>query len=159
MSEQSEHNGTLAIGEAARRSGRSAYALRYYEDIGLIPAVGRNRYGHRRYTEEHLRWIEALDQLRATGMPIHRLKRYAELAARGPDTLEARRELLDRHRRDLERRVREIERFLDRLAQKIEMHRNAAGGMVEDAACVTMGPIADEAPANRAAGPIADGSR
>jgi DNA-binding transcriptional MerR regulator len=68
---------------AARASGVSAYTLRYYERAGLIDDVGRADSGHRRYGDDDLAWIEVLQRLRATGMPIRTIRRYAELVRTG----------------------------------------------------------------------------
>ena len=71
---------SLTIAEAAERTGLSPHTLRYYERDGLLlSGVGRSASGHRRYTEEDLGWIEMLTRLRATGMPIRDVRRYAEL--------------------------------------------------------------------------------
>jgi DNA-binding transcriptional MerR regulator len=45
---------TYAIGEAARRSGFSASALRYYDGIGLAEPVGRTASGYRLYDDDAL---------------------------------------------------------------------------------------------------------
>jgi DNA-binding transcriptional MerR regulator len=73
----------LAIAEAACASGLSAYTLRYYERAGLIDDVGRAGSGHRRYSDEDLAWFEVLQCLRATGMPIRDIRRYADLVCTG----------------------------------------------------------------------------
>jgi DNA-binding transcriptional MerR regulator len=68
----------LSIAEAARRTGVSAHTLRYYERAGLvITTVSRNDSGRRRYQQEDLKWISICTKLRATGMPIRTIKRYA----------------------------------------------------------------------------------
>ena len=74
---------SLTIADAARATGVSAYTLRYYERAGLINGVDRADSGHRRYSDEDLAWIEVLQCLRATGMPIQRIRRYAELVRAG----------------------------------------------------------------------------
>ena len=48
--------GLLTIGELARRAGVSASALRYYEELGLLPAPAR-MYGQRRYPESAARVV------------------------------------------------------------------------------------------------------
>jgi len=45
---------TYTIGETARRSGFSASALRFYEDIGLIDPTGRTDGGYRLYDDASL---------------------------------------------------------------------------------------------------------
>ena len=45
---------TYTIGETSRRSGFSASALRFYEDIGLVAAAGRTDAGYRLYDDDSL---------------------------------------------------------------------------------------------------------
>jgi DNA-binding transcriptional MerR regulator len=73
----------LTIADGARASGLSTYTLRCYERAGLIGDVGRAGSGHRRYSDEDLAWIEVLQCLRATGMPIRDIRRYADLVRAG----------------------------------------------------------------------------
>jgi DNA-binding transcriptional MerR regulator len=75
----------LSIAEAARRTGVSVHTLRYYERAGLVvTTVGRTQGGRRRYQQEDLTWIAVCTKLRATGMPIKTIRRYAQLVAAGP---------------------------------------------------------------------------
>jgi len=46
--------------------------------------VGREGNGHRLYSESDLGWIEVLTKLRRTGMPIRRMRQYAELERATP---------------------------------------------------------------------------
>jgi DNA-binding transcriptional MerR regulator len=48
--------------------------------------VGRAGSGHRRYSDRDLGWIELITKLRATGMPIREVRRYAALARESPDS-------------------------------------------------------------------------
>jgi DNA-binding transcriptional MerR regulator len=51
--------GLLTIGELARRVGVTAPALRYYEELGLLPAPARVS-GQRRYPESAARLVAAI---------------------------------------------------------------------------------------------------
>jgi MerR family redox-sensitive transcriptional activator SoxR len=55
----STQGGLLAIGELARRAGVTASALRYYEEVGLLPAPARIS-GQRRYPESAARLVGAI---------------------------------------------------------------------------------------------------
>lgn len=48
------------IGRLARRYGLSAQTIRNWEQQGLIPPALRTAGGHRRYSHDHLRAIDAL---------------------------------------------------------------------------------------------------
>jgi DNA-binding transcriptional MerR regulator len=69
----------MKIGELAKRSGLSAHTIRYYERIGLIPYAARDRSGQRDYDAAILVWIEFLQRMKTTGMPIRDMLRYAAL--------------------------------------------------------------------------------
>ena len=76
---------TLTIAEAAEHTGLTAHTLRYYERDGLmLEAVDRSAAGHRRYSEHDVSWIPLITKLRATGMPIREVKKYADLVAPAP---------------------------------------------------------------------------
>ncbi|UFZ02986.1 MerR family transcriptional regulator [Bradyrhizobium ontarionense] len=88
----------MKIGELARQSGLTPHTIRYYERIGLLPRADRDHAQQRDYDASILTWIEFLGRLKATGMPIRDMLRYAELRARGAATEPERRQLLERHR-------------------------------------------------------------
>jgi DNA-binding transcriptional MerR regulator len=113
----------LTIAEAAERTGVSTHTLRYYERIGALrEPPERAPSGHRRYTERDLSWIELLTRLRATGMPIATMLRYAELARSGAATAAERRELLLGHRAEVAARVEQLRRDLELIDKKIEIY-------------------------------------
>jgi DNA-binding transcriptional MerR regulator len=89
----------MTISEFAARTGVSAHTLRYYERAGLIPMVPRDPVsGRRTYTAEYAEWVRFVRSLRATGMPIRELRRYATLVAEGDTTWPARKAMLAAHR-------------------------------------------------------------
>lgn len=120
----------LSIAEAARRTGVSVHTLRYYERAGLVvTAVGRTHGGRRRYQQEDLTWITVCTRLRATGMPIKTIRRYAELVAAGPGNEPERLALLEAHHGDVTARLAELQENLKLIDHKINVYRGrlAAG--------------------------------
>ena len=116
----------VTIAEAARRTGVSAHTLRYYERAGLVVSpVDRTSGGRRRYRELDLKWISICTKLRATGMPIRGLRRYAELVAAGPGNEAERLALLEAHRADVRARLAEIEENLKTIDYKIDVYRGS----------------------------------
>jgi DNA-binding transcriptional MerR regulator len=60
---------TLLIKEVAQRSGFTPTALRFYEDIGLLPQAARSAAGYRQYDErvlDRLAFIARAKQLRCS---------------------------------------------------------------------------------------------
>ena len=104
---------TLTIAQAAEESGLSAHTLRYWERAGLLAPITRNGSGHRRYAHEDLERIKFLTKLRATGMPIRQVRRYAELLSRGEETNEERLDLLEAHRKAVLAELEETDGHLE----------------------------------------------
>ena len=118
----------LSIADAARATGVSAYTLRYYERAGLINGVGRADSGHRRYSEEDLAWIEVLQRLRKTGMPIQRIRRYAELVRSGEGTEAERLALLEEHRDAVMAELAQVRTHLAFIERKIALYEEKLNG-------------------------------
>lgn len=114
---------TFSISEVAEALGVSAHTLRYYERAGLLDRVTRIG-GRRRYAEADLAWIRFLQRLRATGMPIRQIDRYAQLRREGDSSIAARIELLERHLQWLMERERELARHRAALSEKITLYRH-----------------------------------
>lgn len=109
----------MKIGDLARQSGISAHTLRYYERIGLLPYADRDRSGRRDYDVSILTWIAFLGRLKATGMTISTMLRYADLRAQGAATGPERRRLLEQHREQVRQRIADFQGCLLLLDSKI----------------------------------------
>ena len=112
----------ITIGEAAQRTGLSVDTLRYYERAGLIDPVRRARNG-RRYDEVDLLWLAFLRRLRASGMPIAQMRRFARLRCAGDATARERRELLEEHAHTIRDRLAELSENLEIVERKITHFR------------------------------------
>ena len=116
----------LTIAEAAARTGLTAHTLRYYERDGLmLSSVERAGSGHRRYSERDLTWIAMLTRLRATGMPIADVRRYAALVRAGDGNEAERLDLLVAHRARVEQQLAEVTSHLRAIDHKIALYEHA----------------------------------
>lgn len=107
------------ISEVVAVTGLTAHTLRWYERIGLMPHIDRSHTGQRRYSNKDLDWLEFVNKLRMTGMPVADMVRYAELVRAGASTYGERRELLEATRRDVLTRIGELQDALAVLDRKI----------------------------------------
>jgi len=112
----------MIITEVSKKYDLSQDTLRYYERIGLIPAVNRTSGGNRDYTEESCRWIELAKCMRSAGVPIEALIEYCELAQQGDSTIIARKELLLEERKKIQEKMKDMQKTLDRLNYKIDRY-------------------------------------
>ena len=114
---------SLTIAEAAARTGLTAHTLRYYERDGLmLVSPSRSASGHRRYTERDLTWIQLITRLRATGMPIRDVRRYAGLVRDGEGNEAERLALLKAHRERVEAQLAEVNAHLRAIDHKIGIY-------------------------------------
>jgi DNA-binding transcriptional MerR regulator len=110
----------LTIQQIAEATGLSVHTLRYYERCHLIAPVERSPHGHRRYSVHDLHWIEFLNRLRLTGMPIRTLQQYAELVRTHPRSVQERRHILIAHREAVLEQIRQLQENLAVIDWKIE---------------------------------------
>ncbi|MCC0098342.1 MerR family transcriptional regulator [Streptomyces flavotricini] len=110
------------ISEVEARTGLTQHTLRWYERIGLMPHVDRSHSGQRRFSDKDLHWLAFVGKLRATGMSVADMVRYAELVREGEHTVDQRRELLEQTRREVRARIAELNDALAVLDFKIDMY-------------------------------------
>ena len=112
----------MTIAEVSKKYELSADTLRYYERIGLVPPVPRNKSGIRDYDTESCQWVELVKCMRSAGVQIEALIEYVALFQQGDETIGARKALLIEQRDQLVERMAEMQRSLDRLNDKIERY-------------------------------------
>jgi DNA-binding transcriptional MerR regulator len=95
MSEQ------LTIGELASRTGVATSALRYWEELGLLPAPARVS-GQRRYPPSAVGLVGVVLALRNVGFTLREVKAF--IASRSPDG-DGWRELYRRKLAELDQRI------------------------------------------------------
>ncbi|WP_188398928.1 MerR family transcriptional regulator [Sporomusa sp. GT1] len=113
----------MTITEVSQKYDISQDTLRYYERIGLIPRVNRNKSGIRDYTEEDCGWVEFIKCMRGAGLSVDVLIEYVRLYLEGgsEETLKARKDLLIEQRKQLVARLEEMQKVLERLDYKISI--------------------------------------
>lgn len=114
----------MTITEVSAEYGLSQDTLRYYERIGLLPPVNRNKNGVREYTEKDCGWVDLIKCMRGAGIPIEVLIDYVQLFQQGDATRDTRKALLEEQRDLLFKRIEETRKTLERLNYKIDNYDN-----------------------------------
>ncbi len=70
--------------------------IRYYERVGVIPPVQRDKNGYRNYTKKDLNWIFLAKSLRKAGLSIESLIEFATLAQSKDNVRGAQKQILAR---------------------------------------------------------------
>ncbi|MDR1038666.1 MAG: MerR family transcriptional regulator [Deltaproteobacteria bacterium] len=110
----------MNISEVCRKYDISQHTLRYYERIGLLPRVPRTAGRVRDYSERDCDYIKFVKCMRAAGFQIGPLKDYLKLVDGGPETIPARKRLLESQRDRIRDQVEEMTAVLSTLSSKIE---------------------------------------
>lgn len=114
----------MTISEVSQKFDVSQDTLRYYERVGLLPRVNRNRSGIRDYTEVDCGWVEFIKCMRGAGLSVEVLIDYVALYQKGDETIEARKKLLIEQRQVLQKRTDDMLETLKRMDYKIECLNN-----------------------------------
>ncbi len=114
----------MKIGEVSEQSGISSDTLRYYERIGLLPSVNRDKNGIRDYSELDIRRVEFVKCMRRVGFPIETLIEYYGFVQQGDQTIEARKDILQQQREQLVTKMEEMQKTMDLLDYKISVYEN-----------------------------------
>ena len=113
------------VGEMAKELGIPASTLRYYDQQGILPFVERSSGGIRMFTDRDYEWLKVIDCLKQSGLTIREIRDFIEMANRGDDSLEERRELFRARRDAIKRQIAELQESLDLLEFKCWYYEQA----------------------------------
>lgn len=99
----------LTIGALAKRTGTKVQTIRYYEDIGLMPAPERTEGGQRRYGAAALDRLAFIRHARDLGFGLDAIRELLDLSDRPDRPCSDVDEIARRHLEDVERRIARLE--------------------------------------------------
>ncbi|WP_274641669.1 stress response transcriptional regulator NmlR [Streptococcus equinus] len=114
----------MNIKKVSDQTGVSADTIRYYERIGLLPRVRRNKSGIRDFSEQDIATLEFIRCFRRAGMSVESLIEYMNLVEQGEGTEEARMHLLQEQRDKLDARIEELLATRKRMDYKIKNYQS-----------------------------------
>lgn len=122
----------MTISEISKKYDLTTDTLRYYERIGLLTNIPRNKNGIRNYSETNCQRIEFIKCMRNAGVEIEILIEYIKLLESGKETVKARKELLEEQREKLLEKQKNINETIDRLNYKIKLYEEIDSGKRKD---------------------------
>ena len=122
----------MTISEVSKKYNLTQDTLRYYEKIGMLSNVPRNKSGIRNYDENSCRRIEFVKCMRDAGVEIEALLEYMELFEKGKSTAKRRKEILEQQREKLLEKQKNITVSLEKLDYKIELYNDIVSGKKKD---------------------------
>lgn len=112
----------MTISEVSKKYEISTDTLRYYERIGLIPKVAKNKSGNREFTETDCNWVEFIKCMRGAGISVESLIDYVKLFQEGDDTIKARKQILSEEYEILSEKIKNLQKVQERLKLKIDLY-------------------------------------
>ena len=122
----------MTIKEVSEKFELTQDTIRYYEKIGLIPKVPRNKNGARNFDEDSCNWLEFIKCMRSAGMSIDALLKYVTYFKEGRKTLNKRKDLLLEQRDILLEKQKNIEKTLESLEYKLKIYVEIIEGKRKD---------------------------
>ena len=109
---------SFLIGDISKMYGISQDTLRYYDKAGLLPFVKKNQAGRRVFTEDDLGYIEVIDCLKRSGIPVKEIAKFMDWCVEGDKTLPQRYAFMVEQEAALEKKIHELQAQLDFLRWK-----------------------------------------
>jgi MerR family copper efflux transcriptional regulator len=99
----------LTIGQAASRSGCTTPTIRYYEEIGLLPPVGRTGNGRRAYGWPQVHRLTFIRRARDLGLSIGQVRDLLGVTDGDPANCGEARDLIQVHIKAIRQKRNELE--------------------------------------------------
>ena len=121
--------GAFTIGDLAQQTRCKVQTIRYYEEIGLMPAPARTAGNQRRYDQRHVDRLAFIRHSRELGFPLDAIREMLSLSDRPEQPCDAVDHLARRQLEQVEQRLARLSVLKAELERMIEQ---CAGGRVRD---------------------------
>lgn len=110
----------MKIGEVAKASGIGIEALRFYERSGLLGKTARSPVGYRIYDEGIFDRLAFIKKAQTLGFSLEEIKKIISDAQSGVIPCDEVREIVRLRLREVDERVKEMQRYRRELAKTLE---------------------------------------
>ena len=116
------------VKEIAEKMNLTTYAVRYYDNAGLIPYVERTNGNIRLFSDYNLAWLKIVHCLRSTGLPVTEVRRYIEMCREGDSTIPERAALIFDQEKVLREQLENLNRQMGILEYKKRYYEKLLSG-------------------------------
>ena len=113
------------VGEMARQLKIAPSTLRYYDKEGLLPFLERSDGGMRMFKDEDMPWLEIIECLKKTGMPIKEIRHFINCCIEGDSKIEERLSIITAQRDAVVKQMEELQEMLNMLHYKCWYYETA----------------------------------
>ena len=121
---------TLSIGEVAKATGIKVVTLRYYEQLGLVPAPVRTNGNYRAYSVDDLRRLRFIRRCRDLGFTLDQVRELLRLSSKKNQKCSEVDRITRRHLTDVEKKISDL-KLLAKVLQRISS-RCRGDGLIAD---------------------------
>ena len=122
----------MKIGQLAEATGVSTKAIRYYEDIGVLPRPDRAANGYRIYDANIADRISFIQDAQSAGLSLLEIQMVLDLRDEGESTCGHVITALEMHLADVDRQMAELQRTRQRLENIVERARSLDPARCDD---------------------------
>ena len=120
----------MSIGGLAKATGVKIVTIRYYEQVGVLPAVNRTSGNYRNYGGDHVRRLRFVRRCRDLGFSLDQVRDLLRLSATNGPTCAEVCAMAARQRAAVEKKIADLKRLASEL-QRIGASCNGRRTMAE----------------------------
>ncbi len=121
----------LKISDVVKRLDIPASTIRYYDNSGLLTRMKRDENGIRQFTQEDIDRLAIILCLKKTGMSMTDMKEFMKMYSDGHPHLEEKIDRIQRQKRILQDKIRELEECIKQNDFKLWFYQNIVVDGVE----------------------------
>lgn len=121
----------LSIGELAEQTNVSTRTIRYYEELGILPAPQRTTGGTRRYPRDYIFYVEGARMLKQLGFGLEEIAELGQFALTGASASTRTQAILQEKLSELDHRIRVLNRLYE-LVNEAASSTKSTGSPVPD---------------------------
>ena len=123
----------MNIKKVSEQLGISSDTIRYYERIGLVPPISRDKNGVRNFTDIDIQRLDFIKCMRHAGLSIESLHEYMHLYSLNDDrTIPARKRILEEEAEKLDERIANLQETRAYLQHKIDIYESKLTKVADD---------------------------
>lgn len=111
---------SLSIGELSRASGVKVPTIRYYEQVGLMPAPRRTEGQQRRYGEAEVSRLNFIRHARELGFEIEAIRELLAMSGNPDQSCTEADAIARRHLAEVERRIGQLVALREELRRMVD---------------------------------------
>jgi len=123
----------------------SPHTVRYYDKEALFPYLERGENQARLFSDEDLLWVQLVQCLRSTGMPLDDIRHYIDLCIEGDSTIAERHAIIVKQKEKAELEAVAAQERVKLLEQKVTFYQDLLDGKSLEDSCnptyVKAGPL------------------